>query len=520
MNEERKDLFQKFEIKDIVRAIFKRKVLFMIGFMAVTPMVFPVILGLPNLYSSKTVILIRDKRNVKVLQQQGDISTPMKERIRTFTSEIKSWNNITRAMDAVGVSDLAQTPLEMEMLVNQMRNNLSISRAGSTDRTDILTLTFVHRDPVTTQRFLNVITNNFIEKSLKDQRVEIFSSINFIKEQIAKYEELLKESQAKLVAFKRNHMFDVPNPTVSPSTILTLNQRKTDIDFTIEQELQEQKYLADQIAILEETDGAKKERSEYEVDPVLSELERKMQRLKTSLENMEMIYTDEHPDIIETKRLIIATQSKIDERKGQLKEKEILVENTALRDLRYRKGKVDLRIAILGHRKRQIESELQNVREKLDELPSITDRYAYLVHENKALKRVYYSLLEKLEAAKMTQHIDQTEQGLTFEMLEPARLPLKPFKPNRWRILLMGMMAGLAVGAGLAFIVEFADHSFRGTEDARNNLPIPVIGVIPSIVTARERRRKRIKNFLFGCLSVMYLIGLGVVSVYVYKYYH
>lgn len=520
MNEEQKALFQKFEIKDIVRAVFKRKVLFMIGFMAVTPLVFPVILGLPNLFRSQTVILIRDKRNIKVLKEQGNVGTPMKERVRTFTSEIKSWNNITRAMDAVGVSDLAHTPLEMEMLVNKLRNNLHVSRSGSTSLTDIITLTFVHRDPVTTQRFLNVITTNFIEKSLKDQRVEIFSSINFLKEQIAKYEEKLKESQAKLVAFKREHMFDVPNPTVGPSTLLTLEQSKTDIAFALEKEQQEQKYLSDQIAIIEETDGAKKERSEYEVDPVMSELERKLQRLTTTMENMEMIYTAEHPDLIDTKRLIAATKEKIDERKKNLEEKKIVVENTALRDLRYRLSKCDLRIAILEYRKRKVESELQKAQEKLDELPSITDKYAFLVHENKALKRVYYSLLEKLEGAKMTQHIESTEQGITFEILEPARLPLKPFKPNRWRILLMGMMAGLAVGGGLAFVVEFADHSFRGTEDARNNLPIPVIGVIPSIVTARERRRKRIKNFLFGCLSVMYLIGLGVVSAYVYKYYH
>ncbi len=120
----------------------------------------------------------------------------------------------------------------------------------------------------------------------------------------------------------------------------------------------------------------------------------------------------------------------------------------------------------------------------------------------------------------MTQHVETTEQGVQFEMLEPARLPLKPFKPNRWRILLMGILAGIAVGGGIAFMVEMADHSFRGTEDARLNLPIRVIGVIPSIVTARERRTKRIRNFVFGCLTMMYLVALGVVSAYVWKYYH
>ncbi|MCD6459475.1 hypothetical protein J7L67_02260 [bacterium] len=520
MSEEPKITTPKLELKDYVRAFFRRKGLFMIGFMAVTPLVFPIILGLPNIYHSSTTILIRDKSDIKILKGQSDLGTSIKERVRTFGSEIKSWNNIIRAMDAVGLSDLANTPLEMEFMVNRLRKNLSISTRGSTRNTDIIKISFWHKDPVVTQRFLNVITTNFIEKSLKDQRVEIFSTINFIKEQLAVYEEKLKESEAKLIAFKREHLMNMPNVVGSPRALTNLEKNKINISFDLEKLQHERKYIADQISVLEKTGGGSKVYTKTEIDPVQEDLKKKLQRLNTMLENMEIIYTEQHPDMIDIKNQIAATKEKITGRQSQLKEYDIIIENEKLKKLRHQLNKIDLQIARIEYNKRRIESEMQNKQEQLEELPTLTEKYAYLQHEHKKLKNIFFGLQQKLEATRMTQHIESTEQGITFEILEPARLPLKPAKPNRWRILLMGMLAGLAVGGGIAFLVEFTDHSFKGTEDARLNLPIAVIGVIPSIITARERRRKRIKNFLFGCLSVMYLIGLGVVSAYVYKFYH
>jgi len=507
----------KFEVKDYVRIFFRRKGLFMMGFMAVTPLVFPIILGLPNIYRSQTMLLIRDKTSLNLLQGQKDIATPIKERIRTFNSEILSWNSITKAMDAVGLSDQAETPLEMEVLVENIKKNIMVNISSSTNMTDIITISFMHRDPATTQRFLNVLTTNFIEKSLKDQRVEIFAAINFIKEQIAQYADKVKESETKLIEFKKEHMYDLPEQrTTSANTILALEMRKTDISFDLDQLKNEKAILEERIKVM----GVKEEKTLTPADPYLDDLVKKKDQLQTQLQNLQMIYTDMHPDLIETKRLIEATEKQIKSRKSQIKEEKIVIENKELGTMKDELSRMNLKIASLEARKRQVERDLRNTKEKLEEMPSLDEKYTFLINENEALKSVYNRLQQQLEATRMTQHVETTEQGVQFEMLEPARLPLKPFKPNRWRILLMGILAGIAVGGGIAFMVEMADHSFRGTEDARLNLPIRVIGVIPSIVTARERRTKRIRNFVFGCLTMMYLVALGVVSAYVWKYYH
>lgn len=516
MNEEVKVVANKFEIKDYVRAFFRRKALFMTGFMVITPLVAPIILGLPNMYQSKTVILIREKKDLKIMQGESDVVIPIRERVRTFQTEILSWNSITRAMDSVGLSDVAKTPLEMEILVDKIKKNIDIRTSGSTQFTDIITVTFSHRDPAVTQNFLNVLTTNFIEKSLKEQRVELVSAVNFIKEQLALYEEKLKESDAQLIEFKKEHMYDLPGQrTTSANTILNLEMRKTDIMFDLESLENEKSILEEKIKGM----SASLEQIVAPSDPVLEELNQKLERVKMELQNLELAYTDLHPDVIETKRVIKATEKLIEERKKTIKDEKIVVENKEALELQNDLAQLNLKITALESRKRSIERDLRAAKEKLEELPSLDEKFIYLTNENEAIKSVVQRLKEKLEAVQMAQHVETTDQGVKFEILEPARLPLKPSSPNRWRLLLMGLFAGLAVGGAIVLLVEFTDHSYRGTEDARATLKIPVVGVIPTIVTARERRRKRVKNFLFGCLSIVYLIGLGFISVYVYKYY-
>ena len=52
----------------------------------------------------------------------------------------------------------------------------------------------------------------------------------------------------------------------------------------------------------------------------------------------------------------------------------------------------------------------------------------------------------------MAENLERKQQGEQFKILDPARVPEKPFKPDRNKILLMGAIIGLAVGLGLGLV--------------------------------------------------------------------
>jgi len=83
------------------------------------------------------------------------------------------------------------------------------------------------------------------------------------------------------------------------------------------------------------------------------------------------------------------------------------------------------------------------------------------------------------------------EIGETFKMLDPARLPGKPYSPNRPRNYAIGVLAAIVVGLALAGLIEYFDRTMRSESDVRAALNLPVLAAIPLIRVPSSHRRKR-----------------------------
>jgi capsular polysaccharide biosynthesis protein len=88
--------------------------------------------------------------------------------------------------------------------------------------------------------------------------------------------------------------------------------------------------------------------------------------------------------------------------------------------------------------------------------------------------------------AEMAENLERKQQGEQFKILDPARLPEKPIKPDRNKILLVGAVLGLAVGLGLTWFRESMDQSFHTVSEVENYLELPVIATIPNLNEERK----------------------------------
>ncbi|MDD5436778.1 MAG: GNVR domain-containing protein, partial [Candidatus Omnitrophica bacterium] len=77
-------------------------------------------------------------------------------------------------------------------------------------------------------------------------------------------------------------------------------------------------------------------------------------------------------------------------------------------------------------------------------------------------QKIYNELLQRLETAKITQRLEASKEGTRYTILDPARIPSKPAKPNKAMVLLMSIFVGAALGVGFVFLAELFDHSFLG----------------------------------------------------------
>lgn len=141
---------------------------------------------------------------------------------------------------------------------------------------------------------------------------------------------------------------------------------------------------------------------------------------------------------------------------------------------------------------------------------------ATMARDAKVNESIYNMLLQRLETAKITQRLEASKQGTRYTVLDPPRLPLKPIKPNKFLVLIIGVFLGASAGFGLVLLMEFSDHSLLGIDEAKEFLELPVLGGISKILTeddiAMARTRNRYRTTVFAAVSLMLIVLSSVYS--------
>jgi uncharacterized protein involved in exopolysaccharide biosynthesis len=125
--------------------------------------------------------------------------------------------------------------------------------------------------------------------------------------------------------------------------------------------------------------------------------------------------------------------------------------------------------------------------------PKLEQQLASLTRDYQNTKTAYDELMRKHLDAQQAEKLEINQQGEQFKVLDPAKPPHKPFKPDRPKILLMGFMLALGLGGGLVFLLEYLDQSFHSINDLESYLGLPVLASIPLVpIQNRENALHRI----------------------------
>jgi len=136
---------------------------------------------------------------------------------------------------------------------------------------------------------------------------------------------------------------------------------------------------------------------------------------------------------------------------------------------------------------------------RIEASPKVDQIYKGLVSERNNTQAKYDDLIRKTMEAKVAQGLEKGQMGERFNLIDPARLPEKPVKPNIPAVLLIGFVLGIGAGVGMAALNEFSDRSVRSVSMLTKNFGLPVLGGVPEIVTWGDKKRQRIHRILIIC---------------------
>ena len=135
----------------------------------------------------------------------------------------------------------------------------------------------------------------------------------------------------------------------------------------------------------------------------------------------------------------------------------------------------------LQRKKKMLQKTLDYYRQSLAQGPSRELTLNRLQNEVNANREIYQMLLQQTRGSEIEEALQRTAAEFKFKIVEPAIMSIKPVKPNRLKLVIMGIGLGIAIGIGIIFLLEYMDHSFKNVEDVEKYLNLPVLGTIPRI---------------------------------------
>jgi capsular polysaccharide biosynthesis protein len=111
-----------------------------------------------------------------------------------------------------------------------------------------------------------------------------------------------------------------------------------------------------------------------------------------------------------------------------------------------------------------------------------------LTRDNQELSENYAQLLAKKFDAEMASRLEQQHGGRQFRILDPASMPERPIFPDHNLFALVGVIAGLLLGAGLAIAVDLLDPTLKYGDETAALLGLPLLAVIPFLAPKAQRR--------------------------------
>jgi hypothetical protein len=121
-----------------------------------------------------------------------------------------------------------------------------------------------------------------------------------------------------------------------------------------------------------------------------------------------------------------------------------------------------------------------------------------LTRDYATLQTMYQNLLAKKEESKIAANLERRQIGEQFKLLDPARMPEKPFSPNRKMYNLVGLFGGIMIGVALIGLLEYRDGSFRTDDEITAVLKVPVLAVVPLMRSEPERKKLLRRRIVLG----------------------
>lgn len=426
----------------------------------------PVLVSLPDALPEQSfsfTMTLKDAKTVTLSDFSGIEAKPSYEvALNDTVAIIEGMNVVVTATNYLRDSWL-NTPirvqkLPVESMVNYYKNALGIQQEE--EEASILTLALKDSSPARAEDVLNTLITVYNEEAIKEKNQVAVNTANFINERLIIIERELGNVESNLESFKqRNQIVDIAS---SAGMYMTESQKYNADAMELETQLRLANFIKDYL-----TDPGK----ETDLIPSNTGIS------DMNIENQISLY-----NAAKLKRDHLIDDSSVNNPVVQ----EL---NNSLRAMKQSIIRaVDNMIVSLNVKRNDAQNREMRAQDRVTAIPTKERQMLSIERQQKIKEALYLFLLNKREENALSQAMADNNA----RVIDGAEGSNAPISPNRNRILLLGLLVGIALPGAVCLAILFMDTRVHGRKDIEGVISVPYLGEIPLDKEAMKDHRKKV----------------------------
>jgi len=461
-------------------SIMRRHAPYVIGiFLLALSIAVVVAFVIPPTYRATGIILVEPQdasEGVVARTPRNDLDEKInviRQRVMTRESLLQIINKYSLFKDRAGSSTTTE-------LIEKMRSQISVEsinhNPAQQGRSAIaFSISFEDRHPEVALQVTNDLVTLFLDWNVKLRTEGAIETTSFLSQEADRIKTEVDRLEDKIRAYKKQNGDNLPEQLNLRATMMA--RAENDL-YSVERDIRSGN---EELRSLEaELSAAKHGMSD---DPSQT-----LPALRAEYTKLSAVYTESHPDLKALRRKIDALEqggSPLEAKSAQAN-----VTSLAVFRIQTRVDAVNARLDSLAQQKKMLQAKISQNEHAMEQTPRVAQALDVLIRDRDSAQRKFDEIRNKKMNAQIAQNLESENKSEKFALLEPPILPEKPFKPDRVKILALGLFLSIAASAGGVMFLELIDKRIRGVEAFTHVLGNRPLVVIPFLQTEEEARRK------------------------------
>ncbi|HMW55901.1 MAG TPA: GNVR domain-containing protein [Accumulibacter sp.] len=503
----------------ILRGMWQRRWLGIIVAWVVGAASVAAVLAIPDKYEASARIFV-DTQSILRPLMAGLVTQPnVDQQVMMLSRTLITRPNVEKLIRMADLDLKIDSKSERDALAETLMSSLKIN---NTSRDNIYTLSYRDVQPEQAKRVVQSLVSIFVESNLGDSRKDSESARKFLDKEIAGYEKKLEEAEARLKEFKLRNL---ANETSEGKDHFS---RMSTAGALLEQsrlELREAEQSRDALKrqLLGEEPVLLPEATQEPIAGVsIPEIDSRIDALQRNMDAMLQRFTEKHPDVVSTRRLIKELEVQKQEeivarRKSALANPTASVNSSPVyQQLKVSLSETEARIAALLTRVAEYQARYDRLKSAIALVPQLEAEFTQLNRDYEINKKNYEQLVQRRESASLGSEMDNAA-GVDFRLIDPPRASPKPVAPNRTLFLPLTMLLALIAGVAVTFAASQLRPVFFDARALREACGLPLLGTVSLLAdeARKGRERKDLLRFAAACISFVGVYGAGLLVFFV-----